>query len=109
MSTSLLALCCQSGPDATWETPISAWSRFEWLQISTNVAALDCALHQPIDRSLVLTQVRRGSSLSSAGADFNRVGLHYIDFSEPTVAKTRIAELSTPKMAELSGGMTKFG
>jgi hypothetical protein len=27
MSTSLLALCCQSGPDATWETPISARSR----------------------------------------------------------------------------------
>jgi hypothetical protein len=27
MSTSLLALCCQSGPDATWETPINARSR----------------------------------------------------------------------------------
>src|ERR1700689_351280 len=27
MSTSLLALCCQSGPDATWETPIRARSR----------------------------------------------------------------------------------
>src|SRR4029077_5724587 len=27
ISTSLLALCCQSGPDATWETPISARSR----------------------------------------------------------------------------------
>jgi hypothetical protein len=27
MSTSLLALCCQSGPDATLETPISARSR----------------------------------------------------------------------------------
>ena len=27
MSTSLLALCCQSGPEATWETPISARSR----------------------------------------------------------------------------------
>jgi len=27
MSTSRLALCCQSGPDATWETPISARSR----------------------------------------------------------------------------------
>jgi len=27
MSTSLLALCCQLGPDATWETPISARSR----------------------------------------------------------------------------------
>ena len=27
MSTNLLALCCQSGPDATWETPISARSR----------------------------------------------------------------------------------
>jgi hypothetical protein len=27
ISTSLLALCCQSGLDATWETPISARSR----------------------------------------------------------------------------------
>ena len=27
MSTSLLALCCHSGPEATWETPISARSR----------------------------------------------------------------------------------
>jgi hypothetical protein len=27
MSTSLLALCCQSGPEATWETPTSARSR----------------------------------------------------------------------------------
>src|SRR5258706_7018308 len=29
--------------------------QIEWLQISTNVAALDCALHQRINRSLDLT------------------------------------------------------
>ena len=29
--------------------------QIEWLQIFTNVAALDCALHQRINRSLDLT------------------------------------------------------
>jgi len=29
--------------------------QIEWFQISTNVAALDCALHQRINRSLDLT------------------------------------------------------
>ena len=58
MSTSLLALCCQSGLDATWETPIQGPKQIEWFKVLAHVAALDRALHQTIDRSL---DTERGS------------------------------------------------
>jgi hypothetical protein len=37
------------------------------------------------------------------------VGLHYIDFSKPAIAGTRLISLPTSKFAELSGWVTKFG
>src|SRR6266496_681932 len=40
--------------------------------------------------ALMRTQKYLSASLSSAGVSFKRVGLHYIAFSEPAIAKTRL-------------------
>jgi hypothetical protein len=47
--------------------------------------------------------------VSSAIAGFKRVGLHYIAFSEATIAKTRLVSLVTSKIAEFAGSVTNFG
>jgi len=47
--------------------------------------------------------------VSSAIADFKRVGLHYIAFPEPAIAKTRLVWLVTSKIAEFGGPVTNFG
>ncbi len=50
MSTSLLALRCQSGLDATLETPIRP-KEIAWLEVLAYIAALDCALEHASLRS----------------------------------------------------------
>jgi hypothetical protein len=49
------------------------------------------------------------ASLSSAGVGFKRVGLHYIAFSQPAIAKTRLVSLPTSKIAGLGISVTNFG
>ena len=55
------------------------------------------------------TQKHLSASLSSAGVSFKRVGLHYIAFSEPAIAKTRLVSLPTSKIAGLGISVTNFG
>ena len=59
VSTSLLALCCQSAPEPTCETPISARSRSYASRSLRRIAAPLRPLHQPIDRAM--DQVREPS------------------------------------------------
>jgi hypothetical protein len=40
---------------------------------------------------------------------FKRVGLHYIAFFEPAIAKTRLVPLMTSKIAQSGGPVTNFG
>jgi len=40
---------------------------------------------------------------------FKRVGLHYIAFSEPAIAKTRLVSLQTSKIAEFGSFVTNIG
>jgi hypothetical protein len=47
--------------------------------------------------------------LSSAALAFKRVGLHYIAFSEPAIAKTRLVSLVSSKIAESGRAVTNFG
>jgi len=47
--------------------------------------------------------------LSSTIAGFKRVGLHYIAFSEPAIAKTRLVWLVTSKIADFGSTVTNFG
>jgi len=47
--------------------------------------------------------------LSSDVVGFKRVGLHYIAFSEPAIAKTRLVWLVTSKIAEFVSSVTNFG
>jgi len=47
--------------------------------------------------------------LSSTIAGFKRVGLHYIAFSEPAIAKTRLVSLVTSKIAEFVSPVTNLG
>jgi len=51
MSTSLLALCCQSAPEPTCETPISARRR-SYASISSQIATPLSPLNEPIDRGM---------------------------------------------------------
>jgi hypothetical protein len=47
--------------------------------------------------------------LSSDVVGFKRVGLHYITFSEPAIAKTRLVSLGSSKIAESGSAVTNFG
>jgi hypothetical protein len=47
--------------------------------------------------------------LSSDVVGFKRVGLHYIAFSEPAIAKTRLVSLLSSKIAESGSAVTNFG
>jgi len=40
---------------------------------------------------------------------FKRVGLHYIVFSEPAIARTRLVSLVSSKIAESGRAVTNFG
>src|SRR5882724_12121828 len=73
-------------------------------------------LHQrPVDviltilAALMRTQKHLPASLSSTGVGFKRVGLHYIAFSQPAIAKTRLVSLPTSKIAGLGISETNFG
>jgi hypothetical protein len=59
--------------------------------------------------ALMRSQKHLTASLSSAGVGFKRVGLHYIAFSELTIAKTRLASLPTSKIAQFGSSATNFG
>src|SRR5260370_36594659 len=59
--------------------------------------------------ALMRTQKHLSASLSSAGVGCKRVGLHYIAFSEPAIAKTRLVSLPTSKIAGLGISVTNFG
>ncbi len=52
ISTSLRALCCQSGLAETFATPTIA--RRRWIKVPAYVAALDCALHERAKRFMNL-------------------------------------------------------
>ena len=54
ISTSLLALGCQSGPDATLETPIKARSKSTGSRSLRIDAAFDSPLYQPANRLMHL-------------------------------------------------------
>lgn len=45
------ALCGRSGANATFETLTRIRSRTEWVEVWTDVSALDGAIHQPLNRS----------------------------------------------------------
>jgi hypothetical protein len=47
--------------------------------------------------------------LSSDVVGFKRVGLHYIAFSEPAIARTRLVSLAPSKIAESGCAVTNFG
>jgi hypothetical protein len=47
--------------------------------------------------------------LSSAAIGFKRVGLHYIAFSEPAIANTRLVSLPTQKIIGFGPFTTNFG
>jgi hypothetical protein len=53
----------------------------------------------PVLAALMRSQKHLPASLSSAAVGFKRVGLHYIAFFEPTIAKTRLVSLPTSKIA----------
>jgi hypothetical protein len=59
--------------------------------------------------ALMRTQKHLPASLSSAGVGFKRVGLHYIAFSQPAIAKTRLVSLPTSKIASVVISVTNFG
>jgi hypothetical protein len=59
--------------------------------------------------ALMGPQKHLGPSLSSTIAGFKRVGLHYIAFSEPAIAKTRLVSLVTSKIAEFVSPVTNLG
>src|SRR6266851_4970337 len=59
--------------------------------------------------ALMRPQKHLPRSLSSAGFGCKRVGLHYIAFSKPAIAKTRLVSIPTSKPAEFSTFATNFG
>jgi hypothetical protein len=59
--------------------------------------------------ALMRPQRHLAPSLSSDIVSFKRVGLHYIAFSEPAIAKTRLVSLVSSKIAESSSAVTNFG
>jgi len=59
--------------------------------------------------ALMRSQKHLPASLSSAALGFKRVGLHYIAFSEPATAKTRLVSLPTSQIAEFGTSATNFG
>jgi hypothetical protein len=59
--------------------------------------------------ALMRSQKHLTASLSSAAAGFKGVGLHYITFSELTIAKTRLVSLPTSKIAEFGSSATNLG
>jgi len=58
---------------------------------------------------LMRRQKHLTASLSSAALGFKRAGLHYIAFSELTIAKTRLVSLPTSKIARICSSATNFG
>jgi hypothetical protein len=59
--------------------------------------------------ALMRPQKHLAASLSSQVVGFKRVGLHYIAFSEPAIAKTRLVSLVSSKIAESGSVVTNFG
>jgi hypothetical protein len=59
--------------------------------------------------ALMRSQKHLPVSLSSAAIGFKRVGLHYIAFSEPAIANTRLVSLPTLKIIEFGPFATNFG
>jgi hypothetical protein len=59
--------------------------------------------------ALMLSQKHLPVSLSSAAIGFKRVGLHYIAFSEPAIANTRLVSLPTQKIIGFGPFATNFG
>jgi hypothetical protein len=59
--------------------------------------------------ALMRPQRHLAASLSSDVVGFKRVGLHYIAFSEPAIAKTRLVSLVSSKIAESGSAVTNFG
>jgi hypothetical protein len=59
--------------------------------------------------ALMLSQKHLPVSLSSAAIGFKRVGLHYIAFSEPAIANTRLVSLPTQNMIGFGPFATNFG
>jgi hypothetical protein len=47
--------------------------------------------------------------LSSDVVGFKRVGLHYIAFSDPAIARARLVSLASSKIAESASAVTNFG
>jgi hypothetical protein len=58
---------------------------------------------------LMRPQKHLPASLLSAVGGFIRVGLHYIAFSEPAIAETRLVAFPTFKIAESRTAATNFG
>ena len=59
--------------------------------------------------AVVRSQEHLALIMSSHSFLFKMVGLHYIDFSKPAIADTRLASLPTSKIAEFSGCVTNLG
>jgi hypothetical protein len=59
--------------------------------------------------ALMRPQKHLAASLSSHVVGFKRVGLHYIAFSEPAIANTRLVSLVSSKIAESGSAVTNFG
>jgi hypothetical protein len=59
--------------------------------------------------ALMRPQKHLAASLSPDVVGFNRVGLHYIAFSEPAIAKSRLVSLVSSKIAESGIAVTNFG
>jgi len=59
--------------------------------------------------ALMRTQKHLPATLSSAPVGFKRAGLHYIAFSQPTIAKTRLVSLPTSRKANVVISVTNFG
>lgn len=70
MSTSLLALCCQPGPEAYMGDADQRPKQVEGVEISSYIAALDCALDQRINRRL---DQAAGTLIKLRGAPRNTV------------------------------------